>query len=240
MANNKGKKNQKQQYSKATVQKQKVIHSAKITFPKGRYVSPMKFAAAYFFAALVYLFLFRSNLQYFWYSLASTGVMLAMLALFWGGKVMGKKDFRSSDLILGIGGGSLLYILSVGMAWLLERVFPLYGKQITEIYSWAEGYNLSLLVLMIIFLVGPGLEVFWRGMMTNWLISAWNVKWGIILSVFAATFVYLPSLSLTLICAGLLLNIVCTALYAWRKTPVASAVAHSVWLLAVAVFFPLI
>ena len=230
----------KKQHDQATAPKQKLTYSAKRTFPKGRYVSPMKFAAAYFFAALVYLFLFRSNLQYFWYSLASTGVMLAALAFFWGGSVMKKRDFRFSDLIIGIGGGSLLYILSVATAWILERLFPLYGKQITEIYSWAEGSNLTVLVLMIILLVGPGLEVFWRGMMTNWLISAWNVKWGVILSVFAATFVYLPSLSLTLICAGLLLSIVCTALYAWRKTPVAPAVAHAVWLLAVVVFFPLI
>ncbi|MDD2221102.1 MAG: CPBP family intramembrane metalloprotease [Clostridia bacterium] len=239
MAKNKSRQIKKQS-NKATAKKQNVLHCSARTFPQGRYVSPMKFAAAYFFAALVYLFLFRSNLQYFWYSLASTAVMLAVLAFVWGGKAMAIKDFRIYDIIIGIGGGSLLYILSVGMAWVLEKIFPLYNTQIIELYSWKEGYSLTVLVLMIVFLVGPGLEVFWRGMMTKWLITAWNVKWGIILSVFAATFVYLPSLSLTLICAGLLLNIVCSALYAWRKTPVAPAVAHSVWLLAVAVFFPLI
>ncbi|MCQ2345588.1 MAG: CPBP family glutamic-type intramembrane protease [Paludibacteraceae bacterium] len=192
----------------------------------------------------------------FWPAMTFSAVTLIALASFWGGPWWRQLHFRWSDLVLGIAIAVLLW----GVFWLGDKVsqwlFPSFARQqVNSIYGMKQGFQPWLISLLLLFIIGPAEEIFWRGYIQRSLYlqflhtdmplfdsvsQAIRLSAPTFLAVGLYTLVHLFSFNFMLIMAALVCGIVWGGLYyLMPKRLPALIISHALWDAAVFVWFPI-
>ena len=92
---------------------------------------------------------------------------------------------------------------------------------------------------LLLLLIGPAEELFWRGYVQNTLSSRWNPDTGAALTLAAYTLVHVPSMNFMLVMASLTAGAVWGLLYRFFPERLwALVISHALWDAAVFVWFP--
>lgn len=179
----------------------------------------------------------------FWMAMTLSGIVLALLSFHFGGdylKMSLKEDFRLSDIPLGVAIGALLW----GVFWLGDKVavwmFPFAEGQIGTIYSMRDGTSWTLIGLLLLFIVGPAEEIFWRGYVQHSLGEKFSPTMAFLATTAVYTLVHIWSLNFMLLVAAAVAGGVWGLMYRlWPKRLWALVISHAVWDMAVFVLFPI-
>ena len=179
----------------------------------------------------------------FWVTMAFSGVVLASISFAFGGKYLReslKSDFRPSDILLGVAIGALLWAIF----WVGDKVavwmFPFAEEQIGTIYAMRDGTERWLIGALLLFVVGPAEEIFWRGYVQHSLTDRWNPNVAFVLTAAIYTLVHIWSLNFMLLVAAAVAGGVWGLMYRlWPKRLWALVISHAVWDAAVFVIFPI-
>ncbi len=157
------------------------------------------------------------------------------------------KEFLKRDLQTGLNIKIVLGILSAlflyGIFYLGKEfsdiIFPFAGNQINRIYSLKQGSSGLKIGLLMVFVIGPGEEFFWRGFLQrNWGKRIGKAG-GFLLCVILYSLVHLGSGNMILVLAAGVCGLFWGGLFLWKKSVVLAAVSHTVWDILIFIVFPL-
>ncbi len=192
----------------------------------------------------------------FWEMMTCSAVILTAIAL-WNSQDYFHQMVQSlhlrlfiENILLGVGIAVALW----GVFWLGDKVsqwlFPAFARtQVNNIYGMKGAMNPILLSCLLLFIIGPAEELFWRGYVHRTLLhlfgfeGGWQSRSGIIATILAIGIyglVHIFSLNFMLIMAALVCGAVWGGLYYLfpQRFP-AIVLSHALWDAAVFVWFPI-
>jgi len=197
---------------------------------------------AAFTAALLWFIMFSpwtKDHVNFWITMGFSAIVLISMSSFWGENFKRQFSFSIKDILIGVGSAVVLYgVFYIGDI-LSKLMFDFAAGQVANIYQMKEGENELYLGLLLILLVGPAEEIFWRGFVQR----RFTTKYGAVIAFFATTIIYalvhIWSFNFMLIAAAAVCGGFWGLMYAWRKNLTAVVVSHALWDVAVFILFPI-
>jgi membrane protease YdiL (CAAX protease family) len=157
------------------------------------------------------------------------------------------RSFLSQDWKKGLarkaGLGLLSALVLYGIFWagneISRAALPLAAQEIGEVYGFRQDAALLRIGLLIIFIIGPGEELFWRGFLQRrWQLRLGSLSGWLLTSAFYGA-VHAGSGNVMLVLSALVCGLYWGAIYARSKSAVLVAISHTLWDLLVFIFFPL-
>ena len=195
--------------------------------------------AAFLLWALMFSPLTAPHLN-FWALMTLSALILSSLAFLSAGNWKQRLRFKLSDVAWGLAiAGGLWCIFWAGEA-VSAQLFDFAKPEVQAIYSIREKLSPLALSMLLMCLIGPAEEIFWRGYIQEQLSLRWGANTGLILTCALYTAVHLSSCNYMLVMAS------CVAGSAWgicyrlfpRRFP-AIILSHALWDAAVFIWFPI-
>lgn len=153
-----------------------------------------------------------------------------------------KKQFHFSlkEIAIGILSAVVLYGVFYLGNYLSTAWFDFAKPQIANIYSIKDGNNLYLVGVLLLILIGPAEEIFWRGYVQRTLGNKYGDWSAFILTTLVYTLVHIWSFNFMLIMAAMVCGAFWGLMFMYnKKNLVALIISHAVWDLSVFILFPI-
>lgn len=203
-------------------------------------------------AALLWFWMFSpwtAGITNFWITMAVAGVSLTTMALLFSPEVRTgvRTLFRRytlrallGQLLLGVALAALMW----GIFWVGDKLSTLWFSfarpQVDSIYAMKHGLPPAVIALLLLFVIGPAEELFWRGYVQRTLVAHVGVDGAFVLTAAVYTLVHVWSMNFMLIMAALVAGGVWGLLYRLRPSLLpALIVSHAIWDACVFVVFPI-
>lgn len=175
----------------------------------------------------------------FWIAMGCSAVVLTTMASCFCPAIWKSGRFRISDIAYGLGIAAVLWAIF----WVGDKassaILGFARPQVDMIYGIKGGTSPWLLSVLLLFLIGPAEEMFWRGYVQRTLSALWNADTGAAVTLAAYTLVHLPSGNFMLVAAAFTAGAVWGLLYRLFPDRLwAIVISHAVWDAAVFVWFP--
>ncbi len=175
----------------------------------------------------------------FWYAMTTSAVVLTSYT-FWA-----SPKWRE-QLHLGVGQVALGIVLAAvlwGVFWvgdkLSQLMFSFARSEVDLIYSMKAGSNPTVIGILLLFIIGPAEEIFWRGFVQRTMSQRWSPTVGMVVATACYTLVHVSSLNFMLIMAAMVAGGFWGLLYRiWPKNLTALIISHALWDAAAFVFIP--
>jgi hypothetical protein len=162
----------------------------------------------------------------FWLKIGITVLVVCAYSLYWQRP---RLRWRARSVTAGLCSATLLYLVFFVGNRLAPYIVPGAHAQVGGVYGLGEGSSRLLIALLLLFVTGPGEEIFWRGFLQERLMQ----RWGSVAGYVATTLVYggvhvfsgNPMLTLAALVAGAFWGVQ----YLWRRDLVALIVSHALW-----------
>lgn len=176
----------------------------------------------------------------FWWMMTGSALILSVLATLFRPRWWREVKWSPSNIFLGAGIAVVLWLVF----WVGDKVstllFDFARPQVNLIYGMKEGESPWLLAVLMLFLIGPAEEIFWRGYVQHTLSLRLNPNAGFVVATALYALVHAGSCNFMLIMAALVAGIVWGALYRFFPDRFAAIIlSHSLWDAAVFIFFPI-
>ena len=176
----------------------------------------------------------------FWITMTISGIILTSYSL-WADKTC-LKPIRLGlvDILLGIGIAVALW----GVFWIGDKLsslmFDFARPQVDTIYGMKDGENPWILSFLLLFIIGPAEEIFWRGYLQNNLSKRFSPNMGFILTTLAYSLVHIFKFNFMLIMAAAVAGFIWGLLYRFFPNRLGAIVlSHALWDCAVFIWFPI-
>lgn len=176
----------------------------------------------------------------FWVMMTCSGAALTIFTT-WARPGWWKEvRLKFSDVALGIVLAAALW----GVFWLGEffstLLFDFARPQVDSIYGMKEGENPLVLTLLMLLIIGPAEEIFWRGFIQNRFSARWNPNTGFIVTTLVYSLVHLSKFNFMLIMAAMVAGLVWGLAYRFFPERLgAIIISHALWDCAVFIWFPI-
>ncbi len=148
--------------------------------------------------------------------------------------------FEIKHIWIGILSAVFLYLLFFVGHSISTSLWGFAQQEITNVYSTKEGTSLFLISILLLLLIGPAEEIFWRGFIQNQIyIKLVKPTHSIIISTLLYTFVHIWAFNLMLLVAAFVCGIFWGFLFYRYKSLIPVIISHSLWDFATFVIFPL-
>lgn len=176
----------------------------------------------------------------FWWAMTFSAFTLTVLSSIVSPEWWKRLRWSAFDILMGISIAVALW----GVFWVGDKastwLFDFARPQVNLIYGMKEGENPWLLSCLLLFLIGPAEEIFWRGYVQEKLSRRYSPNIGFILATACYALVHIASFNFMLIMASLVCGLAWGLLY--RLFPQrfsAIILSHALWDAAVFVWFPI-
>lgn len=176
----------------------------------------------------------------FWWMMTASALTLSILSTCFNRGWWHAVRFGWGEVLAGVGIAAALW----GIFWTGDKVsswlFDFARPQVDLIYGMKEGESLWLLSLLMLVLIGPAEEIFWRGYVQRTLSDRWSPDAGFAVTTLVYALVHAASCNFMLVMAAAVAGVVWGGLYRlFPRRLGAIIVSHAVWDVAVFVWFPI-
>lgn len=176
----------------------------------------------------------------FWWMMTASALTLSILSTCFNRGWWHAVRFGWGEVLAGVGIAAALW----GIFWTGDKVsswlFDFARPQVNLIYGMKEGESLWLLSLLMLVLIGPAEEIFWRGYVQRTLSARWSPDAGFAVTTLVYALVHAASCNFMLVMAAAVAGVVWGGLYRlFPRRLGAIIVSHAVWDVAVFVWFPI-
>ena len=162
----------------------------------------------------------------FWVKIGLSVVAVSLYSLFWQKPTI---SFHLRSFLLGLFSALILYSIFLLGNKLAPIILPGAKTQVGGIYSLGAGANKVLIFLLLLFITGPGEEIFWRGFLQDRLMERWGNFTGCLMTTGLYAGVHVFSWNLMLILAAFVAGAFWGFLYLWKKDLLIQIISHSLW-----------
>lgn len=189
-------------------------------------------------AAVLWTLVFLIRPFDFWIMLASaTFILLTIAVLVSREKLVLRPSI--SLILFGIVSAILLYGLFY-LGFMVTKSNPIFNQGVTQVYGLRSSEPRWLIAVLLIFPIGPGEELYWRGLIQRTFAEKKGSNTGLIVASLAYGLVHLPTLNPPLIMTALIGGLVWGSLYRFTNSLVPGLVSHILWDLMIFVLVPFI
>ena len=178
----------------------------------------------------------------FWLTMSLAGVVLTTLSLALSPDLLGvlKSTFSPKHIALGVALAALLWCIF----WVGDKVacwmFPFAEGEIGSIYSMKDGTNGWLIGPLLLLVIGPAEEIFWRGFVQRQFSAKMNPTWAFLLTTAIYALVHVWAGNFMLVAAAAVVGGVWGLLYRlWPKGLWTLIISHAVWDVVVFLILPI-
>lgn len=178
----------------------------------------------------------------FWLTMSVAGVVLTTLSLALSPDLLGvlKSTFSAKHIALGVALAALLWCVF----WVGDKVacwmFPFAEGEIGSIYSMKDGTSPWLIGPLLLLVIGPAEEIFWRGFVQRQFSLKMNSTWAFVLTTAIYALVHIWAGNFMLVVAAAVVGGVWGLLYRlWPKGLWTLIISHAVWDVVVFLVFPI-
>lgn len=176
----------------------------------------------------------------FWWMMTASALTLSVLSTCFNPGWWKEVQWSISNVLLGV----LIAAVLWGVFWTGDKVsswlFDFARPQVNLIYGMKEGESPWLLSVLMLFLIGPAEEIFWRGYVQRTFSRRWNPNIGFAVATALYALVHAGSCNFMLLMAALVAGVVWGGLYRlFPERMAAIIVSHAVWDVAVFIWFPI-
>jgi uncharacterized protein len=172
----------------------------------------------------------------FWIKIGLSVIAVFSYSLLWQKPAI---RFRAESVMLGLFSAAILYAIFFAGHHLTPYILPGAKSQVGGIYSLGEGTSRVFTFLLLLFVTGPGEEIFWRGFLQDRLMKRWGNVTGFLVTTVIYAGVHVFSLNLMLIFAALVAGAFWGLLYLWKRDVLLQVVSHSAWSAVIFVVAPI-
>ncbi len=179
----------------------------------------------------------------FWYWMSSNLLILLTL-VFVLDKANGQEISRDlservgQKVLLGIAAAIALFAVFYVGNILIRLMFEMAGEGIKNVYSFKQEAAPIRIGLLMLLIIGPGEELFWRGYLQRRLGMKFGKMSGFILATALYTAVHIATGNLVLVLAALICGIFWGWLYMRYKSMTINIISHTVWDIGVFLLLP--
>ena len=174
----------------------------------------------------------------YWIKISLSAATLAVLSRVISRRKASFGRWDKETILWGFGAAAVLY----SIFWLGNAFAPLFvpyaQKQISCVYSLGAGTPMWLMLVLSLFVTGPGEEFFWRGFVQSHLMDAFGPMKGCITGAILYGSVHIWSFNFILIASACVVGAFWGFLYLRFGKLLPVIVSHSVWSALVFVVFP--
>ncbi len=176
----------------------------------------------------------------FWWMMTGSACILSTLSTIFNPGWWKRVKLSGRGVLEGIAIAVALW----GIFWIGDKlsqiIFNFARGQVDLIYGMKEGESPWLLTALMLLLIGPAEEIFWRGYVQQTLQNRWNPNAGFVVTTLIYAIVHAGSCNFMLVMAALVAGAAWGLLY--RLFPdkfFAIILSHALWDVAVFVWFPI-
>jgi membrane protease YdiL (CAAX protease family) len=198
------------------------------------------------FAAVLFvlMFIFKQLGGFdFWYWMSTNLIVLLGVVFF-----IDKQNFRElkqdvarkplQKVMLGLVAAVALFIVFYLGNILIRMIFEEAGEGINNVYAFKQEASPWRIALLMLLIIGPGEELFWRGYLQRQLGYRMGDKAGFILATLLYTVVHLATGNTVLVLAALICGLFWGWLYMRYKSMVINIISHTFWDIGVFILLP--
>jgi len=139
---------------------------------------------------------------------------------------------------LGILSALLLYVVFFVGNFISRNIFTFAGSGIQDVYAFKMGISKFRIGILMIFIIGPGEELFWRGFLQRNLQIKAGKYLGFALATGIYTFIHLGSGNIMLVLAAGVCGLFWGYLYLRYNSMILNVISHTLWDVTVFLLFP--
>lgn len=189
---------------------------------------------------------FSVSRAYFWLVLPAAVVVLNAVAFSLGGFEQQqlltnavKRTALGRSVVVGVVSAAALY----GVFWVGKHVagwiLPYAAGQIDSVYDLREGVPTWIIAVVLVVVMGPGEELFWRGFVQRRLSKRFGGARGVVAATTVYALAHVATGNLILIAAATVCGLFWGTLYARGKDLMPVIISHALWDLVIFVLLPL-
>jgi membrane protease YdiL (CAAX protease family) len=191
-------------------------------------------------ASVLWYLLFVIKPFNFWIEMSFSIFILIVATLFSKNSIFTFKEITFSHILLGIFSAIVLYAIFYLGNIVSGYLFSFKDTEILSIYNNKSQLNLKLISVLLLFLIGPGEELYWRGFIQTTLARILGENKGYILSAVLYALVHIITGNFMLVLAALVCGLYWGWLYKKEQTLIPVIISHALWDLTIFILFPLI
>lgn len=147
--------------------------------------------------------------------------------------------FKQSYIWIGIISAAFLYLIFFLGNIVVKSVFDFAKVEIESIYSTKSQASTIKIGLLLLLVIAPAEEIFWRGFVQRKYSEKWG-KWrGFLFAVIVYSLVHVWSFNLMLIGAAMVAGLFWGFMYLKYNSTVPGIISHAVWDLFIFVIYPI-
>ena len=176
----------------------------------------------------------------FWVMMTCSGMTLTLYST-WAAPGWWKGIKLDLDnILLGAGLAAVLW----GVFWVGDRLsslmFDFARPQVDMIYSMKDGSNPWVLTALMLLIIGPAEEIFWRGYLQKSFSKRWNPNIGFVVTTLMYSLVHISKFNFMLIMAAAVAGFVWGLSYRFYPEKLGAIIlSHALWDCAVFIWFPI-
>lgn len=176
----------------------------------------------------------------FWVMMTCSGITLTLYST-WAAPGWWKGIKLDLDnILLGAGLAAVLW----GVFWVGDRLsslmFDFARPQVDMIYSMKDGSNPWVLTALMLLIIGPAEEIFWRGYLQKSFSKRWNPNIGFVVTTLMYSLVHISKFNFMLIMAAAVAGFVWGLAYRFYPEKLGAIIlSHALWDCAVFIWFPI-
>lgn len=176
----------------------------------------------------------------FWSMMSVAGCILLIFPLFTDRGWLADIKITPKGFLLGLGIAIALW----GVFWVGDKVsswmFPFARPQVESIYALKNTQDEIIIAALLLLIIGPAEEIFWRGYVQRKISLCTNANTGFVVTTIIYALVHIWALNFMLLMAALVCGAAWGLAYRlWPKQLFALVVSHAVWDAMVFVIFPI-
>lgn len=192
-----------------------------------------------FVATILWYLLFVIKPMNFWLEMSLSISALVLMSLVFNKGNIKIERLTIRHILIGIFSAIALYIIFYLGNIITGYLFPFKDSQVLSVYSNRSKGSLVWIGLLLLFIIGPGEEIYWRGFIQNTLSKRMGENKGYIVSVLLYAGVHIITGNVMLVIAALVCGIFWGWLYKKEKSLLPVIISHAIWDLTIFVIFPL-
>ena len=176
----------------------------------------------------------------FWWMMTASACTLSVCATIFQPGWWRKVKVTPAEILLGVAIAVALWSVFWVGDKMSQLLFDFARPQVDTIYSMKNGESPWLLTVLMLFLIGPAEEIFWRGYVQQTLSTRWSPNVGFVVTTLVYALVHAGSFNFMLTMAALVAGAAWGLLYRFFPQHFAAIIlSHALWDVAVFIWFPI-
>ena len=199
-----------------------------------------------FLAVLLFVPLFITRglepIDFWWWLSVNLIILVTIAAVFdpaWRASL--RKDMAGNigfKIGMGLLSALLLYVVFAAGNYLSRHIFSFAGSGIQDVYAFKTGATGFRIAILMIFIIGPGEELFWRGFVQRRLQKQAGRYHGFVLATAIYTLVHMGSGNIMLVLAAGVCGLFWGYLYLRYGSIILNVISHTLWDVTVFLWLP--